>query len=108
MTVSLFLQFQVKGFASWLNPDPNVPARTMKDNGVLAYSLYRNPDDPKKLMIHHQFSDEKTFTANVAFMEALPGEMKYFFAVPGIVEMWVGEEVPGYNSAMPPSQWKKS
>ena len=73
MSVSLFHRFQVKDFAAWLNPDPGVPAKTMKDNGVLAYSLHRNPDDPNTLMIYCQFPDMDTLKAYVAFLEALPG-----------------------------------
>lgn len=98
MTVSLFMRFQVKDFAAWLNPDPGVPAQMMKDWGVLAHSLHRNPDDPNTLMVYHQFPDMTTLKSYVAFVEALPGEMKNFFAVPGTVEWWVGEDVPGYSS----------
>ena len=57
MTVSLFHRFQVKDFATWLNPDPGVPAKLMADNGVLAYSLHRNLDDPNTLMLYYQFPD---------------------------------------------------
>jgi hypothetical protein len=97
MTVSLFHRFQVKDFAAWLNPDPGVPAKLMKDNGVLAYSLHRNPDDPNTLMVYCQFPDMTTLQAYVALVEGFPGEMKNFFAVPGTVEWWVGEDVPGYS-----------
>ena len=98
MTVSLFMRFQVKDFDSWLNPDPGVPVQTMKDNGLVAYSLHRNPDDPNTLMIYHQFPDENTLKSYVAWLEALPGEMKNFQAVPETVERWVGEDIPGYSS----------
>lgn len=98
MTVSLFHRFQVKDFAAWLNPDPSVPAQLMKDKGVLAHSLHRNPDEPNTLMLYYQFPDMATLKSFVAFVEALPGEMKNFFAVPGTVEWWVGEDVPGYSS----------
>lgn len=50
----------------------------MKDWGVLAYSLHRNPDDPNTLMLYYQFPDMNTLKAYVAFVEALPGEMKTF------------------------------
>jgi quinol monooxygenase YgiN len=91
------MRFQVKDFDSWLNPDPGVPAKTMKDNGVLAYSLHRDPNDPNTIMIYTQFPDEKTLKSYVAFMESLPGEMKNFFAVPETVEQWIGTDMPAYS-----------
>lgn len=98
MTVSLFHRFQVKDFDEWLNPDPNVPAQIMKENGALAYSLHRDPNAPNTLMVYYQFPDEDTLKSFIAFAEALPGEAKNFHAVPGTVEWWVGEDVPGYSS----------
>jgi hypothetical protein len=91
------MRFQVKDFDSWLNPDPGVPAQTMKDNGVLAYSLHRDPNDPNTIMIYTQFPDEKTLKSYVAFMESLPGETKNFFAVPETVEQWIGTDMPAYS-----------
>ncbi|MFO7679120.1 MAG: hypothetical protein R6X34_03635 [Chloroflexota bacterium] len=97
MTVSLFMRLQVKDFDSWLNPDPSVPAQTMKDNDVLAYSLHRDPNDPNTIMIYTQLPDENALKSYVAFLESLPGEMKNFFAVPGSVEMWIGNDIPEYS-----------
>lgn len=97
MTVSLFMRFQVKDFDSWLNPDPSVPAQTMKDNDVLAYSLHRDLNDPNTLMIYTQLPDENALKSYVSFFESLPGEMKNFFAVPGSVEMWIGNDIPEYS-----------
>lgn len=98
MAVSLFMRFQVKDFASWLNPDPNVPAQTMKQNGVLAYSLHRSPVEPNTLIIYTQLPDANAVDAYVAFLEGLPGDMKNFYAIPGTVERWVGDDVPGYSA----------
>jgi hypothetical protein len=36
--------------------------------------------------------------AYVAFVEELPGDMKNWFAIPGTVERWVGDDVPGYSA----------
>ncbi len=97
MAVSLFMRFQVKDFASWLNPDPSVPAQELKKHGVTAHSLPRSPDNPNTLILYTQFPDASAANAYVAFVEGLPGEMKNWFAIPGTVEWWVGDDVPGYS-----------
>lgn len=76
MAVSLFMRFQVKDFASWLNPDPSVPAQEMKKHGVLAHSLHRSPSEPNTLIVYTQLPDAKTADAYVAFVAGLPGDMK--------------------------------
>lgn len=98
MAVSLFMRFQVKDFDSWLHPDPNVPDQMMKQNGALAHSLHHSPSDPNTLIVYTQFPDADTMNAYVAFVEGLPGDMKNFYAIPGTVERWVGDDVPGYSA----------
>lgn len=97
MAVSLFMRFQVKDFASWLHPDPSVPAQMMKERGVLAHSLHRSPSDPNTLIVYTQLPDAQAANAYVAFVEGLPGDMQNWFAIPGTVEWWVGDDVPGYS-----------
>ncbi len=98
MTVSLFMRFQVKDYASWLHPNPADVDRNMRSAGAVAYSLHRNADDPNMLIIRFQFADGTALKSFVAWMEALPGEDKNFGALPGTLEMWVGEDVQGYSS----------
>jgi hypothetical protein len=40
-----------------LNPDPDGLAQMMKAQGVLAYSLHRNADDPNAVLLQLQFAD---------------------------------------------------
>jgi quinol monooxygenase YgiN len=99
MTVSLFHRFEVKDFDLWLNPDPNVPKQNMKAQGVLAYSLHRNRDNPNQLMIYYLFPDEETLRSYITFVETLPGEMKNFFALPGTVEWWIGDYIETHSNS---------
>ncbi len=100
MAVSLFMRFQVKDFASWLNPAPSVPAQEMKKHGVTAHSLHRSPSEPNTLILETQLPDAKAADAYMAFVEGLPGEMKNWLSTPGTVEWWVGDDVPGYIASL--------
>ena len=63
MSVSLYWRFQVENFDTWLNPDPDGLAQMFKEQGVSAYSLARNLDDPNSVMVHMQFADKDTLNA---------------------------------------------
>ena len=99
MTVSLFQRVQVKDFDSWLNPDQDAVAQLLKDQGVLAFSLHRNPDDPNSLMIHNQFSDMDSLKSFIAWYEAaiVEWEIEYPGSTQEILEWWIGEDVQGYS-----------
>lgn len=102
MTVSLFWQIQVEDFDTWLNPDPDGLAQMFKEQGVSAYSLHRNPDDPNALMCHFQFADKNALNSFDAWYKVTKVEwLKQF---PGtkhdIVMSWVGQDVPGYSRTL--------
>ena len=60
MTVSVYHRIQTKNFDTWLNPDPEVPAGMMKEQGAISMQLTRSLDDPNLVMIHCVFPDEAT------------------------------------------------
>jgi quinol monooxygenase YgiN len=102
MAVSLFWRFQVGDFDSWLNPDPNGLAQMFKEQGMSAYSLHRNSDDPNAVMVHMQFADENTLNSFEAWYKVAKPEWEKQY--PGskhdIVMSWVGKDVPGYSRTL--------
>lgn len=40
--------------------------------------------------------------AYMAFVEGLPGDMKHWFAIPGRLGGWVGDNVPRYSGEQEP------
>jgi quinol monooxygenase YgiN len=102
MSASLYFQFQVENFDSWLNPDPDGLAQMFKEQGVSAYSLHRNSADPNAVMVHMQFADENTLNSFEAWYRvAKPGwEKQYAGSKHGIVLSWVGQDVPGYSRTL--------
>lgn len=94
MTVSLFLRFQVRDFEAWVNPSGDEVAQMMQNNGVLAYSLHQNLNNPNWLMVHHQLADEKALESLLAWLDTIPDGNRYYQALPGTLEMWVGDDHP--------------
>jgi hypothetical protein len=102
MAVSLFWRFQVENFDTWLNPDPDGLAQMFKQQGMSAYSLHRNSDDPNAVMCHMQFADEDALSSFETWYKAAKAEwIKQF---PGtkhdIVMSWVGKDVQGYSRTL--------
>jgi quinol monooxygenase YgiN len=102
MTISLFQRLQVKDFDKWLSPDPGGLAQMMKSQGVLAYSLYRNADDPNGVLLQLQFSDRDTLNSFRKWYEPMAAEWQKMN--PGgeqkIVENWVGEGIPSFSRTL--------
>lgn len=102
MSASLYFQFQVENFDSWLNPDPDGLAQMFKEQGMSAYSLARNSEDPNSVMVHMQFADENTLNSFLAWYKGAKVEWKKQY--PGtnhdIVLAWVGQDVPGYTRTL--------
>ena len=94
MTVTLFNRMQVEDFASWLNPNPQEVAQTMKAMGVESFSLHRNPEDPNSLMIQYQFPNAAAAQAFITGYEAsLEGYIKeHPGAEQEMVDWWIGED----------------
>ena len=98
MAVSLFFQLRTKDFDAWLSP-PDEVAQMMKDNGVQAYSLHRNLDDPNSLMCLQMFEDRETAEAFMNLMgPAMEAREDAGALEPGSLTWWLGEDVPGYSS----------
>ncbi|MFO7679134.1 MAG: hypothetical protein R6X34_03710 [Chloroflexota bacterium] len=102
MSVSLFYKLQVENFDTWINPDTDGLAQMFKEQGVSAYSLHRNSDDPNALMCHFQFADENTLSSFDAWYKEVKVEwLKQF---PGskhdIAMSWVGQDLPGYTRTL--------
>ena len=98
MTVSLFIRFQAVDFDTWLNPDADGLAHYLKEKGVSAYSIRRNPDDPNLIMIDHQFADAATLKSYEDwFTEAttVRGNQQPEAKIE-ILESWVGQDLDGY------------
>lgn len=102
MAVSLFWRIQVENFDTWLNPDPDALSQMFKEQGMSAYSLHRDSDDPNAVMVHMQFTDENSLNSFVAWYKVSKEEWIQQF--PGtkhdIAMSWVGQEVPGYCRAL--------
>ena len=102
MSVSLYWRFQVENFDSWLNPDPDGLAQMFKAQGVSAYSLARNSDDPNAVMVHMQFADKDTLNSFLAWYKVSKAEWEkqYSGSKHDIVLAWVGEDIPGYSRTL--------
>jgi hypothetical protein len=102
MSVSLYWQFQVENFDTWLNPDPDGLAQMFKEQGVSAYSLARNSDDPNAVMVHMQFADKDTLNSFLAWYKGskVEWEKQYAGSKHDIVLAWVGEDIPGYSRTL--------
>jgi len=102
MSVSLYWRFQVGNFDSWLNPDPDGLAQMFKEQGVSAYSLARNSDDPNSVMVHMQFADENTLNSFLAWYKGskVEWEKQYAGSKHDIVLSWVGQDIPGYTRTL--------
>ena len=102
MTVSLFWQFQVEDFNTWLNPDPDGLAQMFEAQGMSAFSMYRSSDDPNAVMVHMQFADENTLKSFEAWYKVM--KVEWIKQFPGtkhdIVLSWVGKDVPGYSRTL--------
>ncbi len=102
MAISLFWIIQAENFDTWLNPDPDGLAQMFKEQGVLAYSLHRNSDDPNAVMVSMTFADRNTLNAFETWYKAAKVEWHEQF--PGskhdIAMRWVGNDVPGYNRTL--------
>jgi quinol monooxygenase YgiN len=46
-----------------LNPDPAGLAQMLKSQGVLAFGLYRNANDPNGVLLQIQFADRDTLNS---------------------------------------------
>lgn len=95
MTVSLFQRLKVNDFDKWLHPDQDMVAQMMKEQGVLAFNLHRNLDDPNLLIAHFHFADENASKSFVTWMEAaIEGWAVEFPEIQQeVLEWWVGEDV---------------
>lgn len=92
MTVSLFNRMLVKDFDAWLNPDQDQVAQFMKSQGVLAFGLTRNADNPNLLTVHYQFADERTAESYQAMYEAMQPNIEDNQVISGTSEWWGGED----------------
>ena len=87
-----------EGFRCVVEP-PDEVAQMMKDNGVQAYSLHRNLDDPNSLMCLQMFEDRETAEAFMNLMgPAMEAREDAGALEPGSLTWWLGEDVPGYSS----------
>ena len=95
MTVSLFVQHQVKDFATWKKFYDENSQEVLEAGGVLADTVHRNLDDPNSVLVYSQFADAETAKAFVNRLNS--DEARDVSAVSGsIVEsltIWVGEDV---------------
>jgi quinol monooxygenase YgiN len=102
MAINLFQRVQVKDYDQWLNPDPDALAQMLKPQGVLAYNLYRNADDPNAVLIQLQFADRDALNAFQAWYEALSAQWATMH--PGgeqkIIDNWVGEHIPSHSGTL--------
>ena len=98
MTASLFIQFQANDFDVWLNPDADGLAGYLKEKGVLAYSIHRNPNDLNSIMIYHQFADEATSKSYQDWFEEATtarGKEQPEAKIDNL-QMWAGQDLEGY------------
>lgn len=95
MTVSLFQRIQVNDFDKWLNPDQDMVAQMMKEQGVLAFALHRNQDDPNNLIAHFHFPDAATAKSFIGWMEAAIKQWAIDFpdVEQEVLEWWIGTDV---------------
>ena len=102
MSASLYWRFQVENFDTWLNPDPDGLAQMFKAQGVSAYSLARNLEDPNSVMVHMQFADKDTLNSFLAWYKGskVEWEKQYSGSKHDIVLAWVGEDIPGYSRTL--------
>ena len=102
MSVSLYWRFQVEDFDSWLNPDPDGLAQMFKAQGVSAYSLARNSDDPNSVMVHMQFADKATLNSFLAWYKGskVEWEKQHPGSKHDILLAWVGEDIPGHSRTL--------
>ena len=94
MTASFFARHKVNDFATWKKVyDENVPLR--KEEGLIAESVHRDPDDPNLVTVYHQFVDLRTTQELVAAMnsEEFQKVLKSAGVKPETLEMWVSEDV---------------
>jgi quinol monooxygenase YgiN len=90
----LFARHKVNDFATWKKVyDGRVPAA--KEEGLIAESVHRDPDDPNTVIVYHQFTD---LSATQEFMAAMnkaefQAVLKNAGVQPETLEMWVGEDV---------------
>ena len=95
MTVSLFVQHQVKDFNIWKKfYDENAP-QVLKTGGVIVDTVHRNLDDPNSVLVYHQFADTDALNAFVALLNS--DEARELSAVSGAimesVNVWTGADV---------------
>ena len=102
MAVSLFQRLQVRDFDKWLNPDPDGLAQMLRSQGVLAFGLYRNANDPNGVLLQIQFADRDTLNSFREWYE--PMAAQWATTHPGaeqeIVDNWVGEDIPAYSGTL--------
>lgn len=95
MTVSLFVQHQVKDFAKWKKFYDENSREVLEAGGVLAATVHRNLDDPNSVLVYSQFANAD---AAKAFINRLNSdESREVSAVSGSImeslNIWAGEDV---------------
>lgn len=97
MAVTLFMTLRAKDFDAWLGP-ADLVAQMMEENGVQAYSLHRNLDDPNGIIVMHRFADKATAETFVNFMgPRLEARNDAGALEPESLTWWLGEDLPAYS-----------
>jgi hypothetical protein len=94
MTVSVFIRHKVEDFAVWKGMYDQGSQLRM-DAGVLADSVYRDPDDPNMAIVYLQYADVSAAKAQAARLDS--DEFRSMAKTVGIHldtrEVWIGEDV---------------
>lgn len=99
MTVSFFNRMQVKNFDAWLNPDQEQVAQFMKSQGVLAFGLTRDANNPNLLTVHYQFENMASAEAFKVMYEGMQGEIEDNQVIRETSEWWGGEDFRPFSSS---------
>ena len=94
MAASIFSRHKVNDFKAWKKVyDGRVPAA--KEEGLIAESVHRDPDDPNTVIVYHQFGDLSTTQEFVAAMntEQFQSLLKEAGVKVETMELWIGEDV---------------
>lgn len=94
MTGSFFARHKVNDFATWKKVyDGRVPAA--KEEGLIAESVHRDPDDPNTVIVYHQFGNLNTTQEFVAAMntEQFQSLLRNAGVKVETMELWIGEDV---------------
>jgi quinol monooxygenase YgiN len=88
--VTMFVRHRVRDYAEWKRIyDGIAPMR--RNRGVVAASVYRDPNDPNTVIVLHRFRDLKS-----ARRYADSVELKSVLAkagIRGLPDIWIGEDV---------------